>query len=93
MMLYTIFVVCVVGTKDCNKLYAEIPRPPGQTEAVISDAEMLMLCIEHNKEDHSFDNPVTNPKGQQVKIAPTDCVLGDKPPAGTQSANEFRGYH
>jgi hypothetical protein len=91
-MLYTIFLVCTVGTNDCQKMYAEIPRPPGMTVSVISDEEMLRLCTEQNKEDRSFDQPVINPRGVRVKITPSDCVLGNTPPPDASPANGFVGY-
>jgi hypothetical protein len=60
--------------------------------SVISDQEMLMLCVQHNKEDRSFDQPVLNPRGMRVKITPNDCVLRDTPPPDAQPANGFAGY-
>ena len=93
MMLYSIFLVCVVGGSDCKKVYAEMPRPPGITAAVISDADMLKMCLDNNKEDHAFDNPVTNPQGVKVKITPNTCVLSNAPPSGMAPANAFAGYH
>jgi hypothetical protein len=92
-MLYSIFLVCVVGTNNCNKLYAEMPRPLGVSVSDISDDAMLKMCIDNNREDHSFDNPLTNAQGVRVKITPVACVLCDGPPPGTSTANAFVGYH
>jgi hypothetical protein len=93
MMLYAIFTVCVIGTSNCEKRYSELPRPPGIPEAQISDTAMQQMCLDNNRGDHAFDNPVIDPKGRKVKITPTDCVLGNAPPAGTLPANSFIGYH
>jgi hypothetical protein len=93
MMLYSIFLVCVVGTKNCDKCYAEMPRPPGMTASDVPDDAWLKICNDNNKDDHTFDNPVTNPQGAKVKITPAACLLSNGPPPGALPANEFRGYH
>lgn len=93
MLIYTIFVVCVVGTNDCKNVYAEMPRPPEITVEMISDEEMLGVCTEHTKQDHTFDKPVSNPQGIKVKITPSHCVLSEKPPANAEPANAFAGYY
>ncbi len=40
-MMYLIFFVCVIGTNNCNKVYAEMPRLPGMSALDIPDEAML----------------------------------------------------
>jgi hypothetical protein len=80
-------------TNNCSKVYTEMPRPPGMSALDIPDEAMLKICLDNNKGDRSFDNPVTNPQGIKVKITPTACVLGNAPPPGTSPANAFAGYN
>jgi hypothetical protein len=69
-----------------------MPRPHGISASQLPDDAMLKMCIDNNKEDHSFDAPVHNPQGVKVKITPTACILSDKQPPGMTPANAFMGY-
>jgi hypothetical protein len=93
MTLFSIFLVCAVGSTKCEKFYSEMLRPPGVSAADVPDSAMLKMCLDNVKEDRSFDSPVKNPKDVLVKITATDCVLSTAPPSDAKAANGFIGYH